>query len=317
MRVPRVKPFRGAQVAAGAVVLTVLVALLHARFADEWAPGTHLAYTAAAAALVAWLGLGSPMEPRSPRPYQTALYVSAFALLLGVLVDLANVLGADGSGAGTITWTAAALTAFAAYLAAGRRSPTGTLLAGVSAIVTAIAFAVWAADPTLQAIRWILLAVIVAGTLLVIEHRDRRPAHAVQLVNVVGLALLAIGLSAIVATFLHSFAELLAGRGDARAGLGWGWELLLLAGGCGLLAYGGVEYVRGPAVLGVAVLATFAALAGAGDLVGWPMVLAAIAGVMLVIGLRPSTPLPPPPDEPGAEADVTTLRPPEPPLPGV
>jgi hypothetical protein len=317
VRVPRVKPFRGAQVAAGAVVLTVLVALLHARFAGDWAAGAHLAYTGAAAAFVAWLGLGSPMEETSPRPYQTALYVSSFALLLGVLTDLADVLGADGAGAGTITWVAAALTAFAAYVAARRRSPTGTLLAGVSAIVAAIALASWVADPSLQAIRWILFGVVVVGALLVIEHRDRRPGHAVQLVNVAGLALLAIGVSAIAATFLRSFAVVLSGDRPVQEGLGWGWELLLLAGGCGLLAYGGVEYVRGPAVLGVAVLAAFTVLAGTGDLVGWPIALGVVAAVMLVIGLRPSTPLPPPPDEPGGEAEVTSLRAPEPPLSGL
>ena len=41
-------------------------------------------------------------------------------------------------------------------------------------------------------------------------------------------------------------------------------------------------------------------------LVGWPLVLAVGAAVLLVIGLRPTTPAPPPPD-----ADA----PPAPPLP--
>jgi hypothetical protein len=51
---------------------------------------------------------------------------------------------------------------------------------------------------------------------------------------------------------------------------------------------------------------TIAAAGGRATLVGWPLVLAAGAGGLLVIGLRPSRPLPPEPSR--GEAHVFEIR---------
>jgi hypothetical protein len=69
-------------------------------------------------------------------------------------------------------------------------------------------------------------------------------------------------------------------------------------------------------VLGVLSLAAFVALAATEDatLAGWPLALAVPTAVMLVIGLRPTTPAPPPPDEDRAPARTVALPPPDEPF---
>jgi peptidoglycan/LPS O-acetylase OafA/YrhL len=123
----------------------------------------------------------------------------------------------------------------------------------------------------------------------------------VQLVNAAGLA--ALGIAATYAAEL-----VLLGRAADPA---WGWELLLLAAGCGLIAYASVDRERGPAVLGVLTLAAFVALAATGDATpaGWPLALAVPTVVMLAIGLRPTTPAPPPPDAARPPARTVALPP--------
>jgi len=73
-----------------------------------------------------------------------------------------------------------------------------------------------------------------------------------------------------------------------------------------------VDRERGAAFLGAVTLVAFVALADDGTLIGWPIVLAAAAAFMLVVGLRPSTPLPPPPDrDDGEPLDAILVRVPE------
>jgi Sec-independent protein secretion pathway component TatC len=79
-----------------------------------------------------------------------------------------------------------------------------------------------------------------------------------------------------------------------------GWKLYLIAVGLGLVAYGAVDRERGPAYVGLAVLAAFVILTGPpvsarGTLVGWPGLLLVVGGAGLAIGLRPRRPLPPEP----------------------
>ena len=83
---------------------------------------------------------------------------------------------------------------------------------------------------------------------------------------------------------------------------------VLYACGFGLCAFSAVDRVRGPGWIGVAVLVTttFVVAGGATTLIGWPLVLAAGAGALLTIGLRPSRPLPPPPLR--DDADVLDIK---------
>jgi hypothetical protein len=94
----------------------------------------------------------------------------------------------------------------------------------------------------------------------------------------------------------------------------WGWELLIVAAGFGLIAYSSVDRQPGPAYLGVLNLVAFTVItsvgvsAGGATLLGWPIALAVAAGALLVIGLRPTTPAPPPPDADAPEAPPLPLR---------
>lgn len=303
----RPKPFRGDQVAAGAVVLTTLVALLLIRFDGEWASGVLLGVALAAFAFVLALAVGAPAEGDGPRPYETILHVAAFALALGALLELGGVLGAPRvPDSGTVLWTAAPLTALAAWSAAARGAATGTLLAAVAATVTGVALLDQLFGLGAGGLRWALLVAVLVLVACSLSQRDRRRAHAVQLVNAGGLALLALALTWLVP------AEF--GQGGPAAG--WGWQLFVLAGAFGLVADAAVDRERGSALLGVAALAAFTALARDGGLVGWPIALAAMAAVMLVVGLRPTTPAPPEPggEEPPPPAPVEVRPPREPPI---
>jgi hypothetical protein len=282
------KPFRGDQVAAGTVVLSVLVLLLNVRM-DGWPGGVHLAYTAAAAALVLGMSVAAPNDPAGPPAWHATLYVAGYLLALAALVRLADVLGSDG-GAGTVVWIGVALTALTAWMSRARGSASGTLLMALTAVVTSLALLDWVASPHgLTAFRHLLLLDVVVLTLGALWQRIRGPAHGVQLLNATGLTLLAI-----VATFAFAAYGGLFGVGEDGGGpeVAWGWSALLLAGGIGILSAGAADRERGNVLVGIVVLLAFVGVSADGDLFGWPIPLAGAAIVLLVIGLRPSTPLP-------------------------
>jgi hypothetical protein len=312
----RPKPFRGDQVAAGTVTLALLVLLLELRFADTWAGGVQLAYTAAAAGLVLGMSVAAPHEPAGPPTWHATLYVTGFLLAGAALLNLADVLGSDG-GAGTYVWVGAALTVLGTWMSRGRDAASGTLLAAIAGVATTAALLAWAFSPGgVGAYRYLLLADAVVLALMALWQRIRGPAHGVQLLNVAGLTLLAIAALFAVQAFGVVVSFFFGGRpedgGDAFGGVAWGWTLLMLAGGIGILAAGAADRERGNVLIGSLVLVAFAVMAGSGDLVGWPMILAAGSGTLLVIGLRPSTPLPeePPPGAGGTPPGPLPVPPP-------
>jgi hypothetical protein len=300
----RPKPFRGDQVAAGAVVLTALVALLNLRFENEWGAGVHVAYTGLAAAFLLAMAVSSPLEGASPRAFQSVLYLTALAHLLLTLVRVADVLGSDG-GAGTVVWVAAAISVAAFWFARERNSAVCTLVGAIAGVVALVALPYWlfSAESVTNA-RWVLALSAGALAFAAVGNRDRHRRHAVQLVDAAGAAVLALGLS-FVGFGLLGF--------DETGGVATGWEIVVLAGAFGSIAYASVDKEPGPAAFGVAILATFVLMAADArdpSLVGWPLVLALMAGFLLVVGLRPTSPAPPEPgsasgDEPPA---VTTIR---------
>jgi hypothetical protein len=322
----RVPPFRGDQVAAGVVVLTVLVLLLQVRMG--WPDGGAFALAAVATAGVGVLVAGCPREPR---PYVSAIVVSALVLLAVTLLRLGDLLGAGGvlGGAGGMTWKLTVLGLAGAGLARAYDAAAATLVAALALAFVPLAFVGWLADPSAGVQRLLLLLMAVGLALAAVTRRDRRPEHAAQLANAGGLALAAIAVGplvqqvalvlgraggasradaqAFVCGFGNSAAVQELGRVGCGSSLGriaWGWGLPLLVGGFGLLAYGAVDRQRGPVLVGLLVLAGFVASAsgvGRGSLLGWPIVLAVAAAFMLVVGLRPTTPAPPEPalgDEP-------------------
>jgi len=307
----RPKPFRGDVVAAGAVVLATLVWVVEVRFDAAWGDGVHVAYALAAWLFVVTMAALAPMEGDAPRAYQSVLYVASFALAAAWLVNLGSLLGSDGpTSSGTATWAFAALTAQALVFAIWRNSAACTLLGAVSAGVAVVAFFDWAVDVDSPAtFRWILLGLVVVYALTAVAQRDRRPRHGVALVDAAGLAVAAIALT-------FALSGVFGGEDDGGpvAGVAWGWELLIVAAGFGLIAYSSVDRQPGPAYLGVANLVLFTVITSLGvsasgaTLVGWPLALALMAAVLLAVGLRPTTPAPPPPDVDAPQPPPLPLR---------
>ncbi len=80
------------------------------------------------------------------------------------------------------------------------------------------------------------------------------------------------------------------------------WEIVVLASGCGLLAYAAADRVAGPAYLGVANLAAFVLLTTGVEetMKWWPITLLALGLLAMAAGMRPRRPLPAAPDAYGA-----------------
>ena len=300
----RPEPHRGDQVAAGVVVLATFIYVLETRFGHAWGPGIRLVIDAAATFFAGALAVQSPVEGERPRAYQSILYVATFFLALALLKNLADVLGANNpiSAAGTIVWVGLVLMVLCVWFSARRNSAIMTLLGAISFALVVEAFVDWVFSPNgVSTFRWILLLLIGAFALASLNQRGPRPRHGVQLVNAAGLAAIVLGLTFALELVFSGLASVLGGAAAGSHGAGTGWELFLLACGFGLIAYAAVDREAGPAYLGVIVLALFVAIAAprsasGASLIGWPIVLLLMAGAMLVVGLRPSRPLPPPPD---------------------
>ena len=304
----RVPPFRGDQVAAGVVVLTALVVLLQVRMG--WSAGAQLAL-----ALIATAGIGVLVAgcPREPRPFVSAIVTSGLIALLLTLGRLGEVLGGDGlvGGPGALTWKLVVLGLVAAALARTYDAAAATLVAALALAFVPLTFFSWVVDPSPGVQRLRLLVMAVGLALATTARRDRRPTHAAQLANAGGVALAAIGIGSLVAGIFAAVLQVGSPAGGAFAfvldggdGVGWGWEVPMVLGGFGLLAYGAVDRQRGPVLVGLLVLASWVASAagdGGGSLLGWPVVLAVAALFMLAVGLRPTTPAPPEPLEPSDE----------------
>jgi hypothetical protein len=302
---------RGPLIAAGAVVLTVGVALAELRLRERVGEGVHLLILAACSAVILGLGLQARAEGGRPPAYQSVLLVTGLVLLHATLVRLAGVLGADvGTGgfglllavitgvpAGTVVWTSLVLAGVALWASVTRRSAICLLIGAVAAGGALLAALRWifGADGQ-EPYRWLLLVLAVGLALASLVLRARAPRHAQQLVNAAGLAVLAIPAIALGAA-LRQLLSLFGGTPeDVLPGF---WELVVLAAGCGLIAYGAVDRVPGAAYLGFANLVAFVAVAAITPdrtLRWWPLVLIAVGATAMAAGLRPLRPLPPEPD---------------------
>lgn len=285
---------RGPLIAAGAVLVTVGVALEELRLHDKLPIGVHLAILAVSAGVVLALGMQARPEGGRPPTFQSVLLVSGLGLLAPALLTLADVLGADFDEfpAGAVTWTSLVLAGVALWPAVARGSAICALIAAIADAVAALSFVNWATDAdSLTTYRWLLAAAALAFVVVSLLLRGPAPRHAEQMVNAAGLAVLAIGLTGLVSLILPF-------TPTEFTLLPNGWELVLLAAGCGLIAVGAVDRSPGPAYLGVANLAVFTVAAGISDdetLLYWPVLLLALGLAVMVTGLRPRSPLPPEP----------------------
>jgi hypothetical protein len=289
---------RGPLIAAGAVLLTLGLGLVELRLGERIAAGLQVLFLAAASALVLGLGLQARNEEGRPPAFKSVLLVCGLLLLAAALLRLGQAVGADVRSfpAGTLVWTGALLTLAAGWVAARSGSAICALIAAVAAGGTVIEAVRWIFHPSsFTPSRWLLLGFAVVLVLLALWLRGSRPRHAELLIDVAALAVLAIALQALVGSIV---ASLFPFGGGPVAPLSGFWELVVLAAGCGLLAYGAIDGAPGPAWLGAANLLAFLAITTVGHdgLLWWPLVLLAGGLGVIAAGLRPRTPLPPEPD---------------------
>jgi hypothetical protein len=291
---------RGPLIAAGAVLFTVGIALEEIRLEQTVPNGVHLLILAASAALIFGIGIQAAPEDGRPAAYQSVLLVSGLLLLWSALFQLADVLGADVSdglpGTGAVVWTSLAVFGAALYPAVRRNSAICGMIAGIALGAAILAAANWIFGAESQTFyRWLLLVLAIAYVLASLALRGSRPRHAQLMVITAGLGTLSIVLVASVGALLGAFGF---GGGDDGFLPGF-WEFVVLAAGCGLIAYGAVDRVPGAAWLGIAHLLAFIAAASAGaddTLLWWPLILLTLGAGVLAAGLRPRRPLPPEPD---------------------
>jgi len=297
----RPPPHRGPLIAAGAVVLATGLALAELRLSgDELTPAVHLLVVGGVAVLTLALGLQAPNEDGKPPAYQSVLLVTGLLLLYAALLRLADVLGAelgDGFPAGELTWVSAVEAGVALFAGLKRRSAICLLIAAIAGATALLAGWEWIFENgTFTASRWLLLLTSIALALVSLVLRAGSPRQAELMVDGAGLALLAIGVQAIVSYVIGSIDLFEAPSGPLLPGF---WELVLLAAGCGLVAYGAIERSPGPAWLGVANLVVFVIAAGTlsdNTLYWWPMLLILLGALGVGAGLRPRQPLPPEPE---------------------
>src|SRR3954471_6348179 len=195
----RPDPARAPILAAGAIALTVAIVLIDIRFADTWSSGPRFLVTGVTAALLLALAIGAPDEEDQPRPWLSAVLVCSFVLSVFALGNLADALGADDqlNASGTITWVGLLITGLLAWFALQRDSAVCTLLAGILAVVTVLAFADWAFgldDPT-KTWRWLLVVLTIVFLAGGLALRETRPRHAIALVDVAGLTTLGVAVA--------------------------------------------------------------------------------------------------------------------------
>jgi len=309
----RPHPHRGDIVAAGAVVLAAALLMVDVRMGETWSDGVLFAFLAVGAALVLAMGLLAPSEGPDPRAYQSILLLAGIALSAAALARLALALGADTvASPGALTWVSAAVTALAVLAAVRANSAVCTLVAAVAGSVTLLAFVQWVFAPeSVATFRWILIALVTGFVAGLAYLRERHRRHAVMLVDAAGLALITLAVSFADITGVFGGAV---GEPSVSFDAGFGWELVLLFGAFGLIAFAAADGERGPGYLGAVLLAlailVLATPDDAATLVGWPLFLLVVGIAGVAFGLRPRTPLPPPPDAASGEAETRPMPPP-------
>lgn len=294
---------RGPLIASGAVLVAVGVALFQLRLNEELEGGWHTALALVTAGLILWLAVQERPEGGAPPGHQSAMLVAGLLLLdLGLLrfADVLTDFDAGGFPSGSLVWTSLVVAAAALYGAARRGSAVCALICALATGAALLAAVHWIFDAgSATTYRWLLLLLAVGYIVVSLGLRGGAPRHSEQMVNAAGFAILAIGLLALVTNVFFGFSL---GGSESAAFLPDGWELVLFAAGCGLVAYAANDKAPGPAYLGVANLLVFSLAVGLneGNLRWWPAMILIVGLVMLLAGLRPRRPLPPEPPAYGA-----------------
>jgi hypothetical protein len=288
---------RGPLIAAGAVLVTLGVALEEIRLHDKLPIGIHLVILALSAAAMLALGIQAQAEDGDPPPFQSALLICGLGLLAAALLTLADVLGADFTAfpAGAVTWTSLLLAGVALWASVANGSAICALIGALALGVAALSFVNWVTGASsVTTYRWLLGLAALGYVLASLARRGSAPRHAEQLVNAAGLAVLAIAFTGVVNGLIGQLVPFGSGGGL----LPNVWELVVFAAGCGLVAYGAVDRAFGAIYLGAANLAGFAGSATIFQhetLLFWPLLILLLGLGAMFTGLRPRSPLPPEP----------------------
>lgn len=292
---------RGRFAGLAAILLTLFLSALSSRNPD-WSAGVELVLFGVPAIVVLGLALARPRDAGPPPGWISAMLVAGFALSTAALVALSEVLGADTDDlqTSTVTWIAIVLAVVFAAIAVRRNSAVCTLLAAFALVTAVLAGVDWIFEPEEpKTFRWILVGlgvVLLAAGIALYRERGR---HGVVLVVVAGVTILSLAIS-----FAADFAAPIFGGGEGSPdGIGWGWELIVLAFGLALAVFAAATREPGPGYVSAFLLSAFVGLSTAGEdgFVGWPLVLlllliASVAGIFMPGG--DDTP-------PGDPADVS------------
>ena len=235
--------------------------------------------------MILGIGLQAPSEGGRPPAYQSVLLVTGLLVLYVFLLRLADALGADFGGGGdtlvwanlppgAMVWTSLVLAGAAGWAALSRRSAVCLLIAALATGLALLAALAWIFGSDSQGpYRFLLLVLAIALVLGSLVLRGSEPRHAEQLINAAGVAILVIPLVALGAGALQLL-SLFGGAPDHL--LPDFWELVVLAAGCGLVAFGAVDRAPGAAYLGFANLLAFivvVAISPDETLLWWPLLL--------------------------------------------
>jgi hypothetical protein len=291
---------RGPLIASGALLVTIGIALEELRLADKLATGWHLTILTLAAVLMLALAMQIRTHGGAPPAFQSVLLVCGLLLAPTALLTLSDVLGAafdDDLPFGALVWTSLIWAGLALWPAMAKRSSICLLIAAFAVAIAGLAFVRWVFEAdSVTTYRWLLLVLALAFVVVSLLLRGSAPRHSEQLVNAAGLAILVLALTGLLSGLLGVFSRLGGAGGPLLPN---GWELVVLAAGCGLVAYGAVDRAPGPAYVGVANLLAFIVGQGvnvADTLLYWPLMLLALGLGTMAVGLRPRNPLPPEPD---------------------
>ncbi|HEX8204688.1 MAG TPA: hypothetical protein VF587_01375 [Solirubrobacteraceae bacterium] len=288
---------RAAAIAAGSALLATAVFVVEVRMDDPWATGPLFLLAAVAAAALLVLGLRDRPPADRPAAGTSGLLLGGLATFAIADYRLLQLLGRDDTFDAPRSLTAFfALLAVVALVVAWRsRSAACLLIGALAAGGTLLAAVRWVFDTeNIASYRPPLLLLALAFAAAAWAVRDR-PRHRDVLVDAAGVAIL--GIAWLGGGFF------LLGFGGA---LPDAWAAVVVAGGVALAAYGGVTRAPGPVVLAIVVLAFFASNVAveltsfdgedvidggppsepdSPSLIGWPLVLLALGGLALALGL--------------------------------
>ena len=282
---------RAASFAPAAVGLALFVSLVQLRMDDPWSVGVLFVVALVPVPLVLALGVSASRGANAPRGAATVLLVAGLALAGIALARFGQVLAGDdwSSHGGTLTLVLALFVVLAAGLHRRTDSVACLLLASLATVGLLVEAVNWIFDTDDVDVFRVLLT---AGFIVLFLAGLAVPGRPGTIL--VGAA----GVTALAMSFTVSTFFLFVG---STGGIGWGWELVVLAEGLALLGYAAVEFEPGPGYLALFTLVFFVMSAatlgvdiGDGEgaqashsLLGWPLAIGigtALLGVWAGLG---------------------------------